>query len=443
MSSRIFKSICLITALVMVVSLVFIMGSTYGYFSDVQEQHISNQLKLVAEGVDLSGESYFDSLDIEGVRITWIAEDGTVLYDNEKSADEMENHLERPEVQDAIKNGYGESSRYSATLVEKQIYCAQRLSNGSVVRISDSQSTILTLLLAFAQPICLVILILLIISFVVASNISKKIVEPINNIDLDDPVSADTYDELAPLINRLALQQRQIQRDKHELEKTEQIRQEFTSNVSHELKTPLHAISGYAELIQNGIAPDEDVRPFAKKIHDESTRMSQLVEDIINLTKLDSRVLSLESEDADLYLIAENVIDSLDEFAREKSINIDLTGDHVVLRGIPQLLHSIVYNLCDNAIKYNHEGGEVHVSLKEETGKAILEVSDNGIGIPPEHIPRIFERFYRVDKSHSKSVGGTGLGLSIVKHAAGLHNAEISIDSEDGQGTCIKVIFPR
>ncbi len=443
MSNRIFRAISLVTLFVLVASLVFIMGSTYDYFSDVQEEQLKNQVKLAANGAEQSGMDYFDSMDIDGVRVTWISSDGTVLYDNEKAASEMENHLARPEVKDAIETGYGESSRYSSTLLEKQLYCAQRLSDGGVVRMSDSHSTVLTLLLGFAQPICLIILVVLIIAFVVASKVSKRIVEPINGIDLDNPLSADTYSELNPLLSRLATQQNQIRRNKAELEKTEQIRQEFTSNVSHEMKTPLHAISGYAELIKNDLVAEGDIKPFATKIYDESVRMTQLVEDVIDLSKLDAGIITQEREQTDLYRIAENAVESLEDFGRNNGVELKLEGETAIMEGVPQLLHSIVYNLCDNAIKYNHEGGSVVVRVDEQPEKVVLTVSDTGIGIPEEHIDRIFERFYRVDKSHSKEVGGTGLGLSIVKHAAAIHNAEMSIDSKLDKGTTITVVFPK
>lgn len=443
MSNRIFRAISLVTLFVLVASLVFIMGSTYEHFSDTQESMLKNQVILVANGAEQSGIKYLEEMDIEDVRVTWISPDGTVLYDNEKDASEMENHLERPEVKEAIKNGYGESSRYSSTLLHKQLYYAQRLGDGSVVRLSDNRSTVLTLLLGFAQPICAIILVILVIAFVVASRVSKKIVEPINNINLDDPLSADTYNELNPLLSRLALQQTQIKRDRAELEKTEQIRQEFTSNVSHEMKTPLHAISGYAELIKNGLVAEGDVQPFASKIYDESVRMSRLVEDVIDLSKLDARIASQESEKTDLYRIAENAVESLESFGKNNNVELKLEGGSAVLNGVPQLLHSIVYNLCDNGIKYNREGGSVTVRVEDLYDRVLLIVADTGIGIPEEHLGRVFERFYRVDKSHSKEVGGTGLGLSIVKHAVAMHNAEISIDSKLNEGTTIQVTFPK
>lgn len=443
MSNRIFRSICLVTVVVLIASIVFIMGSTYGYFTDEREQQIRNQLELISTGAELSGGEYFDMLEVEDVRVTWIDSDGTVLFDNEKDAGEMENHLERPEVRDAMAYGYGEISRYSSTLLEKQFYCARLLSDGCIIRVSGGQRTVLTLLLSFGLQIGLIILVIVIFAFIVARNLSRRIVEPINSIDLEHPEKAAAYEELSPLLSRLITQQDQLKRDRTELEKTEQIRQEFTSNVSHELKTPLHAISGYAELMKNGLVAEEDMKPFAGRIYDEATRLGHLVEDIIDLSKLDSRVIELESEDTDLYAVAENAVDSLAEFAKEKNVRLELNGERSILKGIPQLLHSIVYNLCDNAIKYSGDGGEVDVEVRDGRNETVLTVRDKGIGIPEEHIERIFERFYRVDKSHSKEVGGTGLGLSIVKHAAAIHDANISVDSTVGEGTAFTVTFPK
>lgn len=443
MRKRIFRSICSVTFLVLIISLLFVTESTYRYFSEVQEQHIRNQLELVSAGVELVGEKYFSSFKLEKIRVTWISEDGTVLFDNEKSATEMENHMERPEIREAKEFGYGESSRYSSTLLEKQTYCAKKISNNSVIRISDSQSNVLTLLMSLSRPICLVILVIIILAFLAARNLSRKIVEPINTIDLNHPSESEIYEELTPLLTRLTLQQNQLKNDRAELEKTEQIRQEFTANVSHEMKTPLHVISGYAELMKNGLVAEQDIQPFAEKIFDESNRLATLVGDVIDLSRLDSCVPELESERTDLYRIAENVIESLEDFAEEKNVQIRLKGSIAEMNGIPNLLHSIIFNLCDNAIRYNREGGIVDVTVEDKDNNVILTVSDTGIGISEEHLERIFERFYRVDKSHSREVGGTGLGLSIVKHAVALHNGKITVDSIPDQGTVIMIVFPK
>ena len=290
MSKKVFRSIWLVALVIFALSLALIMGALYSYFSGVQQKQLRIGTQLTAQGVALNGMEYFSGLDAGEYRVTWIAADGTVLYDNESDSAEMENHLEREEVQQALESGYGESSRYSNTISQKHLYCAQRLPDGTVIRLSVAQNTVWILMLGFAQPICVVILIALVLSLVLASRISKTIVEPINSINLDEPmqyVEREEYAEIEPLLRRMATQQAQLRRDQQALEKNSQIRQEFTSNVSHELKTPLHVISGYAELMENGLVKEEDIRPFARKIRTESLRLTALVEDIIDLTRLD------------------------------------------------------------------------------------------------------------------------------------------------------------
>ena len=446
MSKKIFHSIWLAALAVLLASLVLIMSVLYGYFSRIQQKQLKIETQLAAQGVALNGEAYLQNLDAESYRITWITADGIVLYDNEADTAEMENHLERTEVQQALTTGFGESSRYSNTLSEKLLYAAQRLPDGSVIRLSSAQRTVWFLLLGFAQPICAVFLLALILSLVLASRLSKKIVEPINDLDLDEPmqyIGKEEYSEIEPLLRRMGIQQTQIKKDQAELEKTVRIRQEFTANVSHELKTPLHAISGYAELLENGLVREADIRPFAGKIRSESQRMTKLVEDIIDLTRLDSGASGMQWEKTDLYRIAENAVDSLQTTADEACVTLSLTGTPVSVDGIPQILYSIVYNLCDNAIKYNRENGHVDVRVESLPAFARLTVQDTGIGIPAEHQNRIFERFYRVDKSHSKEVGGTGLGLSIVKHGVLIHHGNIEVESEVGKGTVFVVTFPK
>ena len=301
-------------------------------------------------------------------------------------------------------------------------------------------------MLGFAQPICVVILIALVLSLVLASRISKTIVEPINNINLDEPmqyVGREEYAEIEPLLRRMATQQAQLRRDQQALEKNSQIRQEFTSNVSHELKTPLHVISGYAELMENGLVKEEDIRPFARKIRTESLRLTALVADIIDLTRLDGGAAEMQRQETDLYRIAENAADSLQAEAEEAGVTLTVRGSSAMIDGIPQVLYSIVYNLCDNAIKYNRPGGSVKVTVGNYPGYAKITVSDTGIGIPESCLDRIFERFYRVDKSHSKEVGGTGLGLSIVKHGVMIHHAQIKVQSTPGKGSDFTITFPK
>ena len=446
MRGKIFRSIWFVLLFVMTITFILITGLLYSHFTDEQLAQLRNETKLVAQAVKRSGIHYFDDLGTTDFRITWITGEGTILYDNEADAEVMENHMEREEIRDALRNGYGESRRYSSTLFERQLYTAQRLSDGSVLRLSITQATIWNLFLRFLLPISGILLAALAISFILASRLSHRIVEPINTLDLDDPMKnadRDAYVEILPLLRRLDDQKQQLARDRAELEKTSMIRQEFTANASHELKSPLHVISGYAELLESGMVSSEDSRRlFAAKIRTESQRMSKLVEDIIDLSRLDGGGVGMKRELTDLYRIALNAVDSLQASAEDAGVTISVEGENALLYGIPQALYSIVYNLCSNAIHYSNRGGHVLVTIQSLPERSVLLVRDDGIGIPAEDLDRIFERFYRVDKSHSKEVGGTGLGLSIVKHAARIHDAEIRVDSELGKGSLFAVEFP-
>jgi two-component system phosphate regulon sensor histidine kinase PhoR len=446
MNKKIFNAIWIVAIVVFLASLTFIMSVSYNYFSGLQLKQLKTEAELASRGVSMSGMDYLNSLEAKDYRITWIDVDGTVLFDNAVNTDEMENHLEREEIKEALADGYGESVRYSSTLSDKQLYSAIRLSDGSVLRLSIVQMAVWTLLLGFAQPICFVILIAFVLSFVLASSITKWILKPINSIDPDDPlkyINEEEYKEIVPLLRRIQSQNEQWKRDQKEIEKAALIRQEFTANVSHELKTPLHAISGYAELIENEMVKDEDIKPFAGKIREESNRMTKLVEDIIDLTRLDNGGVEMKWEKCDLFRIAENAIDSLEVAASVLDVTVNVKGSDAPIWGVPQLLYSIIYNLCDNAIKYNHAGGCVEVTVHPDVNETIIFVKDTGIGIPEESCERIFERFYRVDKSRSKEVGGTGLGLSIVKHAVMIHNGKIGVKSELGEGTEMIVTIPN
>ena len=446
MSRKIFTAIWGAALAVFVASLVFIMGVSYNYFTGVQMKQLHAETALAAKGVSLCGKDYFTGLSTGDYRVTWIDADGTVLFDTEADASRMENHLEREEIQQALRTGTGEARRYSPTLADRQLYAAQRLPDGTVLRLSVVQLALWSLVLGFAQPICLVALLALALSFLLASRLTKKIVGPINAIDPDNPMQyyeRDEYREVEPLLRRIAAQQTQLRRDRAEIERASLIRQEFTANVSHELKTPLHAISGYAELLESGLARPEDVKPFAGKIRAESGRMTKLVEDIIDLTRLDAGGEDYVFESCDLLRIAENAVDSLETEASGADVTLSLKGVSAPMQGVPQLLHSIVYNLCDNAIKYNRPGGRVDITVTPEDGAVVLTVSDTGVGIPKDSQSRIFERFYRVDKSRSKAVGGTGLGLSIVKHAALIQKADVRVESEPGEGSTFTVTFPE
>lgn len=446
MNNKIFNAIWIVAIVVFLASLIFIMSVSYSYFSGVQLKQLKTEAELASQGVTMSGLDYLNSLEAKDYRITWIASDGMVLFDNEADTNDMENHLEREEIREALADGYGESVRYSNTLSDKQLYSAIRLSDGSVLRLSNVQMAVWTLLFGFAQPICFVILIAFVLSLVLASRVSKRILEPINSINPDDPmqhIDEEEYREIAPLLRRIQSQNEQLKQDQKEIEKAALIRQEFTANVSHELKTPLHAISGYAELLENEMVKEEDIKPFASKIRGESSRMTKLVEDIIDLTRLDNGGDEMKWEDCDLYRIAENAVDSLEVAATALGVEVTVDGSDATIRAIPQLIYSIVYNLCDNAIKYNHSGGSVQVRVQQTSYNTVLSVKDTGIGIPEESRDRIFERFYRVDKSRSKEVGGTGLGLSIVKHAVIIHNGKIEVKSKLGEGTEMIVTIPK
>lgn len=552
MTSRIFRSICLAALGVLLAALVLIMGVLYSYFTRVQFDQLRTETALTAHAVANQGLSFFDGLeDTGGCRITWIGADGSVLYDSQSDYSGMENHLQREEVRQALAEGYGESARYSDTLMARSIYAAQRLPDGTVVRLSASQGSILTLALGMAQPICVVIAVALVLSLVLASRLAKNIVKPLNELNLDDPLSNREYEEIQPLLHRLSSQQSQLRAQARELSlrqkefsavtrslneglvllnpagvilsinpaaarllgvtpycagadfrvanqnpeisalvaraadgekaeqvlsfpagdfqvsaspvkteetisgvvlllldvtqkrQAEQLRREFTANVSHELKTPLHAISGYAELLKSGLVRPEDVPGFSDKIYGEAQRLIQLVEDILRLSRLDEGAGDLPRTEVDLYDAAEQTVQSLSSAAELCGVTLTFSGTHGVIQGIPQLISGILYNLTDNAIKYNRPGGSVAVRVEDLPEGVRLTVADTGIGIPPEDRERVFERFYRVDKSRSKEVGGTGLGLSIVKHAALIHNARIDLTSTPGKGTTITVTFPK
>ena len=446
MTSKISRSILLVSLAVFLGTLIIILAALYSYFSGVQKQQLAIESDLAAQGVRLAGIEYLEAFDEEEYRITWISGDGSVLYDNIASTSDMENHLEREEIRDAFSTGYGESQRYSSTLYERFLYSARLLPDGTVIRLSHEQITPWTLLLGFSQPIAFLILLALILSYWLASRLSKKITAPINRIDPDRPqdyIQDKDCQEIAPLLIKMTQQQSQIRQSQEELQKTSLIRQEFSANVSHELKTPLQVISGYAELLEQGMTKEEDVVPFASKIHRESQRLTKLVEDIIDLTKLDADSIDEQREAVDLYQVAENAVDSLLPVAEESNIRLTLTGTSAPMTGVRQVLYGIIYNLCDNAIKYSREGGSAEVTVEDGPAYVRLRVKDDGIGIPEEHQKRIFERFYRVDKSRSKEAGGTGLGLSIVKHGAMIHHASIDLKSVPGEGTEITLQFPK
>ena len=551
MSHKIFRSILLVAAAVLLASLLIIMSYLYEYFAGVQERQLGDELSLAAAGVENYGESYLQTVKPGDYRITWIAADGTVLYDTIRPDTPEENHAGREEVKRALETGEGRSTRYSTTLLEKTIYYARRLTDGSVLRMSISGATTGYLALGMVQPTLLVFVLALILSSFLARRISNRIVEPLNHLDLDHPLdNAAAYAELSPLLRRIheqrvenaaqlrALRQKtdefnqtigsmkeglvlldenervlsinaaakdvfavnddcmgrdfltidrdpdmthalgkaradghaEIRRahrgrmyqfdisriesggasigtvllafDITEREYAERNRREFTANVSHELKTPLQGIIGSAELIENGMVQPQDVPRFVEHIHSEASRMVTLIGDIIRLSQLDEGDV-MPREDVDVLAAAKEAVLNLSDEAAKRGITMTVDGTPVIVHGVRRLISEIAFNLCENAVKYNRDGGSVFVKVETEGENAVLTVQDTGIGIPDADQSRVFERFYRVDKSHSKASGGTGLGLSIVKHAVMYHHGKVELRSATGEGTCVRAVLPK
>ena len=550
MTGKLFRTSMAVAVSVMVLSIGLFLGMLYQYFSDQLLEELETETWLVSRGVELEGMDYLTGLHTSS-RVTWVAADGTVLYDNEADASSMENHADREEIQEALSSDTGTAQRYSSTLSEQTIYVTQRLEDGTVIRLASAQKTVGLLLVSMVQPILIILLLSLLLSAALASRLSKGLIRPILSLDLEHPEDCETYDELTPLLSRLKRQNDTIQRqmdllkqrqtefaaltdnmsegfllldlqghvlshnsgalrllgaeepagevnvlvlnreepfrhavdealagrrcqqllhlngrycqllanpvladgkpagavlvllDVTEQEQREELRREFTANVSHELKTPLTSISGIAEIMCSGMVKAEDIQSFAGDIYQEAQRLIALVEDIIRLSRLDEGAETLEREDVNLLTLAQDVARRLDPAAQKAGVTLKVMGRSAEVNGIPSVLGEMVYNLCDNAIKYNRPGGTVNVTVAPDDRGTELTVEDTGIGIPVEDQSRVFERFYRVDKSHSKEIGGTGLGLSIVKHGASLHGAQLHMDSQEGRGTCIQLRFPK
>lgn len=556
MTKKIFRSILLAAVSVLLASLVIIMGCLYGYYRDVQEKQLRDELRLASYGVEADGLDYLERLaspyrfpSTADSRLTWIAPGGEVLFDTHVPAVEMENHADRAEVREAQAEGESGGVRYSETLTERTLYCAQRLADGTVLRISISQLTVFALAMGMLQPILLTAIIAVILSALLAHRMTKSIVAPLNRLDLDRPLENDAYEELSPLLGRIHQQHRQIGEQLRELQrKTEEFeqitksmseglvlldrkgtilsinpaartifhadsscigqdflvvdrgheinlaiqtarekghseirvmrnnrevqfdisqitangiaagtvllafdvteqaaaersRREFTANVSHELKTPLQSIMGSAELLENGLVKQEDVPQFVGVIRKEAARLVTLVEDIIHLSQLDEGIAPAK-EPVNLLELADSAASALRKQADARHISMAVTGDAAAVNGVRGFLYEMLYNLIDNAIKYNTDGGKVEVAVTEADTGTTVSVKDTGIGIPPEYQARVFERFFRVDKSRSKASGGTGLGLSIVKHIAQYHHAGLNLHSAIGLGTDISIVFP-
>ena len=550
MTKKIFQSILLVAGCILLASLLIIMGFLYDYFGGVEENQLRNELSLAAAAVEDGGTDYLSRLTADRCRLTWIAADGSVLYDTRTDAESLENHASRAEVSQALTTGTGESTRYSSTLMEKTMYYAQRLDDGTVLRISISRATVGMIAVGMIQPLLIVLIVALILSGLLARRLSRRIVDPLNSLDLEHPLDNDAYEELSPLLKRIHRQHVEIQTQLRELrEKTDEFtqitgsmreglilldehgsilsinaaaqtlfgadaqcvgrdfltiersheisaaiqatvtdghsevraeragrvyqfdisritsdgkllgtvilafditeqefaernRREFTANVSHELKTPLQGIIGSAELIENGMVRPDDLPRFVGHIHAEAARLVTLIDDIIRLSQLDEGD-AMPTEPVDLLAVSQEAAENLHDAAAARDVTVSVTGQPSVIPGVRRLLYEVVYNLCDNAIKYNRGGGRVDVTVAADAGSSSITVADTGIGIAPEHQGRVFERFYRVDKSHSKASGGTGLGLSIVKHAVQYHHGRIELESTPGTGTTIRVVFPN
>lgn len=550
MTKKIFQSILLVAGAVLLASLLIIMGFLYDYFGGVEENQLRDELSLAAAAVEDGGKDYLSQLTADRYRLTWIAADGSVLYDTKTDAESLENHASRAEVSQALTTGTGESTRYSSTLMEKTMYYAQRLADGTVLRISISRATVGMIAVGMIQPLLIVLIVALILSGLLARRLSRRIVDPLNSLDLEHPLDNDAYEELSPLLKRIHRQHVEIQTQLRELhERTDEFtqitgsmreglvlldehgsilsinaaaqalfgadaqcvgrdfltiershelsaaiqaavadghsevraeragrvyqfdisritsdgkflgtvilafditeqefaernRREFTANVSHELKTPLQGIIGSAELIENGMVKPDDLPRFVGHIHDEAARLVTLIDDIIRLSQLDEGD-AMPTEPVDLLAVSQEAAENLQDAAAVRGVTVGVTGQPAVIPGARRLIYEIVYNLCDNAIKYNRDGGRVDVTVAADADGSSITVADTGIGIAPEHQGRVFERFYRVDKSHSKASGGTGLGLSIVKHAVQYHHGRIELESTPGTGTTIRVVFPN
>ena len=550
MTKKIFQSILLVAGAVLLASLLIIMGFLYDYFGGVEENQLRDELSLAAAAVEDGGTDYLSQLTADRYRLTWIAADGSVLYDTKTDAESLENHASRAEVSQALTTGTGESTRYSSTLMEKTMYYAQRLADGTVLRISISRATVGMIAVGMIQPLLIVLIVALILSGLLARRLSRRIVDPLNSLDLEHPLDNDAYEELSPLLKRIHRQHVEIQtqlRELHErtdeftqitgsmreglvlldehgsilsinaaaqalfgadaqcvgrdfltIERSHEIsaaiqaavadghsevraeragrvyqfdiscitsdgkflgtvilafditeqefaernRREFTANVSHELKTPLQGIIGSAELIENGMVKPDDLPRFVGHIHAEAARLVTLIDDIIRLSQLDEGD-AMPTEPVDLLAVSQEAAENLQDAAAARGVTVGVMGQPAVIPGVRRLIYEIVYNLCDNAIKYNRDGGRVDVTVAADADGSSITVADTGIGIAPEHQSRVFERFYRVDKSHSKASGGTGLGLSIVKHAVQYHHGRIELESTPGTGTTIRVVFPN
>ena len=439
---RTFKAILTIASAVLLAGLVAVSGVAYNHFAREETMRLRFDMTLAAAGVENGGEEYLKTLPLGESRITWVDSNGMVIYDSQGDAVSMENHKNREEIALAMANGEGESIRYSETAAEKTVYYAKRLSDGSVLRLSVTSASIFQFAVGVGRIAAVIFIAAVLAAFLMAKNTSRRIAASIGGLNLEYPLINRTYEEIEPILGRIEELNRENSRRLDEQAEAERGRREFTANVSHELKTPLHTIMGSAELIENGLVSPEDMPRFVGRIRSEAARLVTLIEDIIGLSQLDEGV-SMPTEVFDLAQIARDNAGSLYEIAKEAGVTVNVYGESVNMRGVKRLMDEVVYNLCENAVKYNRRGGTVDITVAQTADTVTLTVADTGIGIPREHQGRVFERFYRVDKSHSRESGGTGLGLSIVKHAVAHHRGTLSLVSEVGKGTAITAVFPK
>lgn len=443
MKQRIMNHVGFLTALSILVTFFAASVVMYQKYNSYMRQDVKNESQYLRYVLEYMGEEYLteEVADMTNSRVTIFQKDGSVAFDSKTDAASMENHQNRPEVKAALKEGEGEMIRISETLSEQTFYYAVKLKNGEILRVGKTTDSVLTTLLSSFTLMGLLLIAVLGLAFAVVERQTKKLIDPINQLDLEHPLEHVEYEELRPLLNRVDEQNKQITKQVEELKQAEEVRREFSANVSHELKTPLMSISGYAEIIKNGMVRQEDVPEFAGRIYDEASRLTSLVKDIIEISKIDEKSGEMPFEQVDLHGLMEDICQNLTLPAKKRNVTITSQGSSAEVYGVRHVLYEMMYNLVDNAIRYNQEGGYVRVILAKEKNQVCFSVEDNGIGIPKEEQERIFERFYRVDKSHSRKTGGTGLGLSIVKHAAALHHAEIRLKSQLGKGTRIEVWF--
>ena len=417
-------------------SYVFLTMVMYRQTLTIMRTELAQEAEYIRAAIEISGVDYIEELDeaSRDTRVTWIDAEGKVLYDSGNAQKKMENHRTRKEFQDALQSGSGQDIRVSDTKGREMFYFAFCMNDGTVLRVAKDMDSVWKTAFRILPYMLGIGVAMGVAAWILSGYQVRKMIRPINELDLENPLENEIYGELSPLLERIDTQNK-------EKEKTEQMRREFSANVSHELKTPLTSISGYAEIMMNGMVKPEDVPVFSERIYNEASRMITLVGDIIKLSKLDEGSIELEKEDVDFYALTREIVSRLSMQAEKRHIQVELVGEHVTYRGIRQILEEMIYNLCENAIKYNKENGKVSIWIGSTLQGIKVIVQDTGIGIPKEHQGRIFERFYRVDKSHSRETGGTGLGLSIVKHGALLHHAEIHVESEEGKGTKIELVF--